>query len=681
MDALTTINQDKRAAIEAYRDICAARHQKRVSPEFSRYPLQELERRISLALSDYWGHGDIGLQLEPILRSKFGGDISIKFPQLLKLGGPKGFVRDHLPWIAKTLSGLEFQNEISRIDMVGMYINLTLTDEWLLQSTRVTCDLGATFGQSDRAKDQVIVVDYSSPNVAKVLHAGHIRSTIAGHVLANLYEATGALVYRINHINDFGGFGYLLEGYTRFYDHFGENLSNDQKLLEVYGLRRLGERLLANRNETLELSIDDSRMLRQYFPHTSSLSKISQEFAQFEIASQERGRALEQGEPRDVELWSQMVGWSLKTFQPFYDALSIHFDLVIGESFYVQSGNKIVADGMRSGTIVTYDDNMAEHDRRDVQQQLMSNRISREEHDSLQESIRKDIGAAVVRVSAAERYVVQRADGMSIYLTRDLGAISLRMEIFAPTHVVYVVGQEQIDHFQQLFHAAHLLRIVTNGDPSLLHVHFGFYVDSLTSKKLSSRQSVSNVMLLLETSVAHFRAKLSKRGRNTSGEGEEAARQLSLGALVFNDLKQDIRGSVAIDASDPHTTIMDFEKSGGPYVVYAACRARSILRKQEIDPRPVIALPDFALEDQEVELIMKLQQLPQKISAAAGESNPAILIRHLLDLAKTYNSYYTRVPVLLANGVVEARLMLTKAFYLAVKGALSVCHIECPDAI
>ena len=93
-------------------------------------------------------------------------------------------------------------------------------------------------GMSDAHAKRTLLVDYSSPNVAKVLHAGHIRSTIIGHVLSNLHDACGALVYRINHINDFGGFGFILEGYRRFRDRFPKNMGNSERLVEVYRIRQ-----------------------------------------------------------------------------------------------------------------------------------------------------------------------------------------------------------------------------------------------------------------------------------------------------------------------------------------------------------------------------------------------------------------------------------------------------------
>src|SRR6185369_7463932 len=127
--------------------------------------------------------------------------------------------------------------------------------------------------------------------------------------------------------------------------------------------------------------------------------------------------------------------------------------------------------------------------------------------------------------------------------------------------------------------AAYRIGIATPEKVRFQHIYFGFYVDAQTGRKLSSRNSVANVNHLLAESVKHFRAKSAERGDLTSEELDVTAQQLAIGSLVFNDLKQDIKGPVDVDTAAIEATIAGFEKSGGAYVVYTACRARSILRK------------------------------------------------------------------------------------------------------
>jgi len=287
----------------------------------------------------------------------------------------------------------------------------------------------------------------------------------------------------------------------------------------------------------------------------------------------------------------------------------------------------------------------------------------------------------VVPLGNGERLVVRRADGLSIYATRDLGAILMRRQLFDPTDMLYVVGQEQQVHFARLFKAACAVGIATPDRPRFKHVYFGFYVDARNGRKLSSRDSVANVGQLLAESIKHFRIKSAERGDLTDEELEATARQLAVGSLVFNDLKQDVRGPVEIDTTALDATIANFEKSGGAYVVYAACRARSILRKYGGEPPRAETLTYTAIAAEEASLLLRIQQIPELMSVAAEQSNPTFLVRHLLEIASIYNSYYMRVRVI-TDGVADpVRLLITKAIQQSLINGLRVCHVECPAKI
>jgi arginyl-tRNA synthetase len=151
--------------------------------------------------------------------------------------------------------------------------------------------------------------------------------------------------------------------------------------------------------------------------------------------------------------------------------------------------------------------------------------------------------------------------------------------------------------------------------------------------------------------------------------------------VIFNDLKSDMKGTVSIARGELAPTIAAFEKSGGVYVVYAACRARAILRRYN---RPLPRAADIAafdVSDQESLLILRLLEFPEKVARAADEDNPAILVRHLLDMAGIYNSYYAAAPVLHEGGANEFRLLITKAVQDVLIGGLKLLHIECPPKI
>jgi arginyl-tRNA synthetase len=678
VNELAKHNANRRRAVEALRDKQVADYRAQVLPRMADYPLPRLKARIADALSARWGKGRLEIQFDLIDRNMFGGDIALKFPQLLSDGGPKRFIQEHLPWIVEALKDPSFADVFGTIRTKGMYINLALTNRWFLDSAQVVADLGARFGLNDAQNGRTLIIDYSSPNIGKVLHAGHIRSTIIGHVLGNLHEACGALVYRVNHINDFGGFGFSLEGYRRFRKRFPERMTDNQRLLEVYRIRRTLDRMV-NAQMPFEASdISDRDFLLQYFPAVVDRGTLQAAYDDFVAASDARFASLEAGVAEEVDLWKHMVEWSLADFEQFYRSLNIHIDLVLGESFYFQAGDELIKEFRKAGTALLYSEKEAALDLAEAETQLARGEITPDERESLVIAIRKDIGAVVVRLGQGERFVIQRADGLSIYATRDLGAIRVRQELFAPTDLTYVVGQEQRVYFSRLFKAAYRLGIAPREKVRFEHVYFGFYVDARTGRKLSSRDTVANVNHLLTASVEHFRAKSAERGDLSARELEVTAQQLAVGSVVFNDLKQDIKGSVEIDSSALSATIDSFERSGGAYVVYTACRARSILRKYGAEPprAETIAAPD--IDAQEASLLLRIQQIPELLASAAEQSSPTLLVRHLLDTAILYNSYYGRVQVI-SNGVADpARLLFTKAVADSLINALRVCHVECP---
>lgn len=681
MSYLERVVSERRQAVEALRDHVIAARLARPVPAMADYAWPKLEELLVDAVRQATGIDEIRIQLDLIRRDKFGGDIALKVPSLLKQGGPKRFMAEFQPAIADMLRGERLAPVIQAVELAGMYVNITLSDDWLLRSAESVVALDARFGLNDTMAGRTVLVDYSSPNVAKVLHAGHIRSTITGHVLANLHDACGATVFRVNHINDFGGFGFILEGYRRFRAQMPADHTENDRLLAIYGIRRTLERIVEAGREAESWDDAEREILRRYFPEVDDLATARAAFDEFTAASDARFEKLEQGDAEEVALWQQLVAWSLADFDEFYRLLNIDIDFVIGESFYYQDGLDIVAQALEEGKAEVFSEAQAQAEIATVEAACATEQLSPGEAEARIQAIRKDIGATVVHLPSGERLVLLRTDGRSIYATRDIGAIARRNTLFAPHLVEYVVGQEQRSHFERLFAAAEVLGLVKAGIPKLQHLYFGFYVDQETGRKLSSRQSVSNVMALLDSAERHFRARLSERDGRTDAECAQAARELTVGSLVFNDLKQDIKGPVEVDVRSLDSTIQGFERAGGAYVVYTACRARSILRRYGKPPKTVDQIGAFELSDQEAQLLVKLQQTPSKVAEAAQRSNPTHMIRHLLDIAMEYNSYYTVAPVLTEDGANQARLLITKAVQLVLTNGLKICHIDTPESI
>lgn len=676
MNKLAEHNTLRQRDIQEIRDAVRERRARSVAPRVSDYPFAKVQNRIVEVLSKEFDDSRIEWVFDTIDRTKFNADIAVRSTTLLRELGAKEYIATAVPRIAAALRSNGLVDTVEEVSTKGIYVNMRLTDQWFLGSVQEIIDLGERFGLSDAQSDRRYVVDYSSPNVAKTLHAGHLRSTMIGHVLGNLFEACGSLVYRVNHINDFGGFGFMLEGYRRFLSKFPVELTENQRLLEVYKLRRALER--AGNGGAVDG--DERELLARYFPEVEDGDGWQTALAEFTAAADRRFEQLENGEAEEVELWQDMVQWSLADFESFYTALDIDIDFVIGESFYLEAGDKAIDEAVSRGTAYRLSAERVAAEIAALDTALEGEEITPQARDKSVLALGKDIDAIVVPLSGGERMVVRRSDGRSIYATRDIGAIKMRRELFEPTDIDYVVGQEQQVHFARLFEAAEVIGLAEQGKPRFQHIYFGFYVDE-NGRKLSSRESVAGVNDLLAAAVTHFREKSAEGGGMTEEELYLAGRQLAVGSILFNDLRRDMKGAVAIPRGDLAPVLADFEKSGGPYVVYSACRARAILRKYG---KPVPSVGDvgsFEISDQEAALILALLELPGKVVKAAEDVKPAVLVRHLLDIAGIYNSYYASSPVLSREGPNLARLMITRAVQRALTNGLALCHIECPPKI
>ena len=681
MNELAAHNEVRRQEIVNLRDTIRAHRPVLPPPAAESYPMALLRERISSVLQDQFGRPNLSWELDTLERSRFGADIALRIPGLLREFGAKDYIATQAPLIVQALRSPALADVVSEVSQKGIYVNIRLAGEWFRTGVAAMVELADRFGLNDTRADRTDIVDYSSPNVAKTLHAGHLRSTIIGHVLSNLYEASGALVYRVNHINDFGGFGFMLEGYRRFGALFPAGMTNNERSLTIYAIRRATERAVAAGADPDGLPQSDRALIQRYFPGLTTAAGLRAAYEEYAAASEQRFGRLEQGDAAEVDLWRQIVQWSLDDFESFYAALDIHIDFMIGESMYLDAGTQVLEEAVTQGHAYELTQEMVDAQLAALDRAVEAGEMTPEARETAAASLTKDLGALVVPLPDGERLVARRSDGSSIYATRDLGAIKLRREIFHPTDINYVVGQEQRVHFSRLFQAAEVLGLVQPGKVRLKHTYFGFYVDASTGKKLSSRDSVAGVNDLLTESVAYYRAKTAASGGMTEEEIDEAARQLAVGSVIFNDLKSDMKGVVSIARGDLTPTIAAFEKSGGAYVVYSASRAGSILRRYN---RPLPRAADitaFDLSDQEALLILRLLEFPEKIARAADEDNPAILVRHLLEVAGLYNSYYAAAPVLQGDQVNEFRLLITSSVQHVLVTGLKLLHVTSPPKI
>lgn len=607
------------------------------------------------------------IELTYVDRNKFDADLSIKVPALLQKY-KKSYIKEIVPKLLDFLqnSSLVKNNIIKKLDSIWIYLNITLNDWFLFSCISEILQKQEKYWENDLKKWKDIVVDYSSPNVAKHLHAGHIRSTIIGHVLSNIYEKNGYTVHRVNHINDWGGFWYLIEWYNRWKDSLPDFENKNDLLFFIYTIYRTWEKASKSLEE---FEKKDEKL--SYFWEFNSWDDFKKLFKDFVLAWQARFKELEKWEKEIVELWQEMVSWSLEDFSRFYNLLWIHHDYVIWESFYAKMWVDLVFDLEKKWLVVKYDENLAKKDLEKLEKKLKNEEIDEKYFENLKKEIENDIWAYIIDLWNFERFVVLKKDKSSIYATRDLAAILYRAKTFSPEKIIYEVGQEQAEHFDKLFKSAKKLGLK---DIDFKHIYHWFYVDAITKKKLSSRDWASNVIKLIEESIKYFEKKYENNDSFTEQEKKEIAYKLAIWSIIFNDIKQDKKNPVSI-YWDLQKTFEIFEESWGAYVLYSIARANSILDKIKIDLNPENINFD-KLENIEKIILLELTRFPLVVKQAFENHNPAIIIDFVLNLSRAYNSYYNSFRVIEKDEVIIYRAFITKWVSIVLKNALKICNIE-----
>jgi arginyl-tRNA synthetase len=445
---------------------------------------------------------------------------------------------------------------------------------------------------------QTWVVDYSSPNTAKQMHVGHLRSAVIGEAICRLLAFTGATVIRDNHLGDWGTqFGKLIYGYNRWADEAALAADPIEELERLY---KLGH--AATPDDSPELEVARAELVK-----------------------------LQQGDPANVALWKKFSDVSLAAFQQIYDRLGIRFDHNLGESFYNDKVDRVYRELSEAG--------LAE----DSAGALV---VFHDEHPRFSRN--------------AERpnpFMVRKADGASGYASTDLATALYRTEHFKADGIVVVTDFRQADHFEQLFltvrkwFAAKNYRI-----PELHHVTFGA-VTGEDGKALKTRDGgVIRLKALLDEAEERAFALVSEKSPELpESERREIARAVGVGAVQYADLCQN-RSSNYVFAWDK---MLSLDGNTAPYLLYAVTRVRSIFRKAGLDPAaPPIAGASAPETAQELVLARKLVQFADAVQLASAQLRPHFLCLYLYELAGAYSAFYAADKVIVDDPAVRARRLL-----------------------
>jgi arginyl-tRNA synthetase len=480
------------------------------------------------------------------------------------------------------------------------FINFTLKPSALLTWLRTYDSVEhLRAGAATAHAGQTWVVDYSSPNTAKQMHVGHLRSAVIGEAICRLLEFTGAHVIRDNHLGDWGTqFGKLIYGYKRWAN---PNALDSDAIEELERLYKLGN----------DATPDGSPELEE---------------AKRELVK------LQTGDPENVALWQKFSDVSLAAFQQIYERLGITFDHCLGESFYNDKVDRVYRELTETGIAENSDGALV---------------VFHDEHPRFTRNTERP-----------NPFMVRKADGASGYASTDLATALYRLEHFKADGIVVVTDFRQGDHFEQLFltvkkwFSAKGYRL-----PELHHVTFGA-VTGEDGKALKTRSGdVIKLKALLDEAVDRAFAIVSEKNPDLSeNERREIARIVGIGAVQYADLSQN-RSSNYVFSWDK---MLALDGNTAPYLLYAVARIYSIFRKAGATPRdPATEAAATAPETPtEIALARKLVKFPDAIQLARETLRPHHLGLYLFELAGDYSSFNNADKVLVEDAPVRARRLL-----------------------
>lgn len=513
------------------------------------------------------------------------------------------------PLIASELyEKLSLPSFVEKAQVVGGYINFFIDKTAYAKSilNKILTE-GEDYVKTDIGGGKTVCIDYSSPNIAKPFHIGHLRSTVIGNSLYRIYNCIGYKSFGINHLGDWGTqFGKLISAYK----HWGSKEDVEKK-----GIKEL-TRLYVKFHEEAEKDPDLNDEARAYLVK------------------------MQEGDSDALSLWKWFVDISMREFSRVYDMLDIEFDSYAGESFY---NDKMPA----------------------VVEEIKSKGILKESQ-----------GAQVVDL---EEYnmppcLILRRDGGTLYPTRDITAALYRKKTYNFAKCLYVTAIDQNLHFAQWFKVLELMGYDWAAD-ELVHIPFGL-VNLGSEGKLSTR--TGHVVLMedvLNEAIEKTLAIITEKNPDLENK-EETARQVGIGAVIFDDMFNGRIKNIAFDWNK----ILNFEGETGPYVQYTHARACSLMRKAGINSASADIDYGVLTDEASLSLIKALGELPSKIVEAAEKYEPYIISRGLIEICQCFNRFYRDNPVMGSEGEVrKARLALVFAAKTAIKEGLYLLGISAPE--
>ena len=497
---------------------------------------------------------------------------------------------------------------IEKIEDKAGYLNFYINNEQLVKEVLSEINTEKeNFGKSNEGNGKNIVIDYSSPNIAKPFHIGHLRTTLIGSALYKVYKYLGYNTIGVNHLGDYGTqFGKMIEAYKMWGTEYDLTEDPINKMVDMY----------------------------------VRINNLCKEDEQVLENCRENFRLLENGDKYCTDLWNQFKDLSLKEFDKIYDVLDVKFDSLNGEAFYADKTDEVIKILEEKGKLTDSE------------------------------------GAKIVDLTDAgieTPCIIQKANGSTIYATRDLAAILYRARTYDFDKCLYVVAYEQNLHFKQIFEVAKYL-VDEKYAKGLKHISYGMV--QLPTGKMSTRLgNVVKIEDLINETIEKAKEIITAKNPELENK-DEVAKKVGIAAIIFNTLSTTNTKDQIFDWN----TALNFQGETGPYIQYTYVRTKSVLEK--VGRVPELSEVDFSqlTDESSIKVFKSLYAFQETLEMTAEKNEPAILARYLIEVSQNYSNFYNDNKVLVDDEKVKnARTYLTYAVGVVLKTGASLLGIKMPD--